>query len=57
VVRGRGTGVAVRVSVPVNSNRNRTHGGRGWLIAGLSLALLFGVALLKGGADAGGELD
>ena len=57
MVRGRGTGVAVRLGVPDNSNRNRTHGGRGWLIAGLSLAVLFGVALLKGGADAGGELD
>jgi len=30
---------------------------RGWLIAGLSLAVLFGVVLLKGGADSGGELD
>jgi hypothetical protein len=30
---------------------------RGWLIVGLSLAVLFGVAFLKGGADSGGELD
>ncbi|HEX8116080.1 MAG TPA: hypothetical protein VF521_02295 [Pyrinomonadaceae bacterium] len=30
---------------------------RGWFIAGLSLAVLLGVALLKGGADSGGELD
>jgi len=33
------------------------RGRRGWVIAGLSLALLFGVALLKGAADSGGELD
>ena len=39
------------------TNRNDTRGGRGWLIVGLSLAVLFGVALLKGGADSGGELD
>jgi hypothetical protein len=30
---------------------------RGWLIVGFSLAVLFGMALLKGNADAGGELD
>lgn len=30
---------------------------RGWLIAGLSLAVLFGVAALKARADSGGELD
>lgn len=30
---------------------------RGWLIAGLSLAVLFGVAVLKARADSGGELD
>ena len=29
----------------------------GFFIIGLSLALLVGVALLKGGADSGGELD
>ena len=29
----------------------------GFLIIGLSLALLVGVALLKGRADSGGELD
>ncbi len=39
------------------ANRNDTQGRRGWLIAGLSLAVLLGVALLKGGADSGGELD
>ena len=30
---------------------------RGWFIVGLSLAVLFGVVLLKGSADSGGELD
>jgi hypothetical protein len=31
-----------------SANRNGTHGrARGWLIAGLSLAVLFGVAALK----------
>jgi hypothetical protein len=39
------------------ANRNDTQGRRGWLIVGLSLAVLFGVALLKGVADSGGELD
>ncbi len=39
------------------ANRNGTKSRRGLFIAGLSLALLFGVALLKGRADAGGELD
>ena len=39
------------------ANRNGTKGRRGLFIAGLSLALLFGVALLKGRADSGGELD
>jgi hypothetical protein len=37
-------------------NRNETRDERGWLIAGLSLALLIGIALLKGRADSGGEL-
>ncbi len=36
---------------------NRTPGGAGFFIIGLSLALLVGIALLKGGADPGGELD
>jgi hypothetical protein len=39
------------------ANRNGTEGRRGLFIAGLSLLLLFGVALLKGRADSGGELD
>jgi hypothetical protein len=39
------------------ANRNKTSSRRGLFIAGLSLALLFGVVLLKGRADSGGELD
>lgn len=38
-------------------NRNETRGRGGLLIAGLSLAVLFAVALLKGRADSGGELN
>ncbi|MDT7689262.1 MAG: hypothetical protein QOJ70_3639 [Acidobacteriota bacterium] len=38
-------------------NRNETRDGRGWLIMGVSLAVLIGIALLKGRADSGGELD
>jgi hypothetical protein len=40
-----------------SANRNGTHTLRDWLIAGLSLAVLFGVAALKARADSGGELD
>ncbi len=40
-----------------SANRNGTRGLRGWLIAGLSLAVLFGVAALKARADSGGELE
>jgi hypothetical protein len=36
---------------------NRPRGTGGFIIIGLSLALLLGVALLKGRADSGGELD
>jgi hypothetical protein len=43
--------------VPESSTRNQTQQKRGWLIAGLSLAFLFGLALLKGRADSGGELE
>ncbi len=39
------------------ANQNGTKGRRGLFIAGLSLAILFGVAFLKGRADSGGELD
>ncbi len=45
------------MSMLESANRNSTQARRGWLIAGISLAVLFGVALLKGGADSGGELD
>ncbi|HEX8352512.1 MAG TPA: hypothetical protein VF611_06430 [Pyrinomonadaceae bacterium] len=40
-----------------SANRNETQGRGGWLVAAVSLALLIGVALLKGRADSGGELD
>jgi hypothetical protein len=40
-----------------SANRNGTRRVRGWLIAGLSLAVLFGVAALKARADSGGELE
>jgi hypothetical protein len=39
------------------ANRKGTKRGRGLVLAGLSLVVLFGVALLKGRADSGGELD
>jgi len=44
-------------NMPDQVNRYQTRGGRGWLIAGISLALLFSVALLKGREDTGGGLD
>ena len=40
-----------------NADTNGTRGGRGLLFAGLVLAALIGVVLLKAGADSGGELD
>ena len=40
-----------------SANQNGTHTLRGWLIAGLSLAVLFGVAALKARADSGGEFE
>jgi hypothetical protein len=43
--------------MPEQVNRYTTGVWRGWLIAGLSPAVLFGVASLKGCADAGGDLD
>jgi hypothetical protein len=39
------------------ATRNKTHRTRGLLIAGVSLAALLGLALLKGRADSGSELD
>jgi hypothetical protein len=42
----------------LKTTRKQTQSGRGWLIVGASLALLFGIAALKGRADTGGdELD
>jgi hypothetical protein len=39
------------------ATQNKTHRTRGLLIAGFSLAVLIGVALLKARADSGSELD
>jgi len=44
-------------SMPEGFEMNETRGGRGLLLAGLVLAALFGVVLLKAGSDPGGELD
>jgi hypothetical protein len=52
-----GTLLAALFDVPDQATRNQTQSRRGWLIVGLSLAVLFGMALLKGQADAGGEQD
>ena len=38
-----------------STDGKQTGRARGWLVAGLSLALLLGLAVLKGGADASGE--
>jgi hypothetical protein len=35
--------------------QKQTQRARGWLIAGVSLAFLFGIAVLKARADSGGE--
>lgn len=40
-----------------SANRNGTRGWRGWVVVGVSLGVLLGMALLKGHADSGGELD
>ncbi len=41
-----------------STNGKRTGRAGGWLIVGLSVALLVGLAVLKGSADAsGGDLD
>ena len=40
-----------------SANRNETRGWGGWVVLGVSLGILFGIALLKGRADSGGELD
>ena len=52
-----GTGLAYTLEMPDQVNRYTTGVRRGWLIVGLSLAVLFALALLKGRADAGGDLD
>ena len=41
----------------VSTTTRGRRGLSGWFVLGLSLTLLLGVALLKGGADEGGELD
>jgi hypothetical protein len=40
-----------------NTNRNGTRGWVGWVVIGVSLGVLAGMALLKGNSDSGGELD
>jgi hypothetical protein len=41
-----------------STNGKRTDRAKGWFVAGLSVALLLGIALLKGRADAAGsDLD
>ena len=41
-----------------STNGKRTGRATGWLVAGLSMALLVGLAVLKGKADASGsDLD
>ena len=52
-----GTVLAHTLRMPDQVNGYRPGRKRGWLIAGVSLALLFGVALLKGRGDSGGGLD
>jgi hypothetical protein len=44
--------------VTKSTNGKRTGLSKGWLVAGLSVALLAGIALLKGRADRpGSDLD
>ncbi|HEX8503126.1 MAG TPA: hypothetical protein VF659_21260 [Pyrinomonadaceae bacterium] len=40
-----------------SANRNGTRGWGGWVVIGVSLGVLIGIAVLKGHADSGGELD
>jgi hypothetical protein len=40
-----------------SANRNETRGRGGWVVLGVSLGVLFGILVLKGRADTGGELD
>ena len=37
------------------TNGNRTGRAKGWFVVGLSVALLLGLAVLKGRADASGR--
>ena len=40
-----------------STNRNKTRGRGGWVVLGISLGVLFGIVMLKGRSDSGGELD
>ena len=40
-----------------SANRNETRGRGGWVVLGISLGVLFGIVMLKGRSDSGGELD
>jgi len=40
-----------------SANRNETRGRGGWVVLSVSLGVLFGILILKGRADSGGELD
>ena len=40
-----------------SANQNETRGRGGWVVLGVSLGVLFGILVLKGRADTGGELD
>jgi len=40
-----------------SANRNETRGRGGWVVLGISLGVLFGLVMLKGRSDSGGELD
>jgi hypothetical protein len=40
-----------------STNRNETRSWGGWVVLGISLGVLFGMAMLKGRSDSGGELD
>lgn len=40
-----------------SANRNETSVRGGWVVVAVSLGVLFGMVLLKGGADSGEELD
>lgn len=54
---GSGTPVALSTYMEDRTNRKRTHKKRGWVIAGVSLAVLFGIIALKGQADSEGDSE